>query len=43
VYGTLSDPWSLRDFFRKIAFMRNANELIYQAERSRDLSRCRQQ
>jgi hypothetical protein len=43
VDGTFSYPWSLRDFFRKIALVRNADDLVHQAKRSRDLGGCRQQ
>jgi hypothetical protein len=41
MHGTTSDAWSLTDLFRKIALMRNANDLIHQPKRSRDFSRSR--
>jgi hypothetical protein len=40
--GTLSYARSLTGLFRKIALMRNANDLIYQPKRSRDFGRSRQ-
>ena len=41
--GTMSYAWSLICLFRKIAFMRHANDLIHQPKRIRDFDRGRQQ
>jgi hypothetical protein len=35
----MSYTWSLTGLFRKIALMRNANDLIHQPDRSRDFGR----
>jgi hypothetical protein len=41
--GALSYARSVTGLFRKIALMRNANDLIYEPKRSRDFGRGRQE
>ena len=41
VHSTMGDAWPLVRFRRKIALMRNANDLVHQPKRSRYFGRSR--